>query len=204
MLKSRLWRLLIAGVARRRSGARPARGATRGAGQSELDPATPRGYSPENVGNDASARPWEAQADMLGTPATERPAWTLPPEFDAAPFLAACKTHFVALQHAWDRADTACLRALLTEAMFEQIQTRLTDRATARTGARGPTDVVLLDAQLLGVENLGGHYLASVEFSGLLREDAAIGPNPFREIWSISRPHSPSAIWLVADVQALD
>ena len=28
-------------------------------GQSQLDPATPRGYSPKNVGNDASARPWE-------------------------------------------------------------------------------------------------------------------------------------------------
>ena len=26
-------------------------------GQSQLDPTTPRGYSPKNVGNDASARP---------------------------------------------------------------------------------------------------------------------------------------------------
>jgi predicted lipid-binding transport protein (Tim44 family) len=45
--------------------------------------------------------------------------------------------------------------------------------------------------------------MASVEFSGMIREDASAGPNPFREVWNITRPKSGSGGWLVAGVQAL-
>ena len=58
-------------------------------------------------------------------------------------------------------------------------------------------------AQLLGLEEQDEGYLASVEFSGLIREDPSAGPNPFREIWNITRPKSGDAGWLVAGVQAL-
>eukprot|EP00611_Tribonema_gayanum_P032699 TRINITY_DN9884_c0_g1_i4.p3 TRINITY_DN9884_c0_g1~~TRINITY_DN9884_c0_g1_i4.p3 ORF type:complete len:242 (+),score=47.63 TRINITY_DN9884_c0_g1_i4:339-1064(+) len=47
--------VVIGMVMRRRAPAM----AYQGAGHSQFDPATPRSYQPKNVGNDASARPWE-------------------------------------------------------------------------------------------------------------------------------------------------
>jgi predicted lipid-binding transport protein (Tim44 family) len=36
-----------------------------------------------------------------------------------------------------------------------------------------------------------------------LREEPSAGPNPFRELWSITRPKSGDGGWLVAGVQTL-
>jgi predicted lipid-binding transport protein (Tim44 family) len=159
----------------------------------------PKGYSPKNVGNDASARPWESLVDA---PHPSIPAGRGSSGFDAEGFLRASKTNFLSLQDAWDRSDIASLRAMMTDGMLAEIQTQLTERE--RSGA-GPnkTEVVMLEAQLLGLEEQDEGYLASVEFSGLIREEPSAGPNPFREIWNITRPKSGDGGWLVAGVQAL-
>lgn len=161
----------------------------------------PRGYSPKNVGNDASARPWESvplspQPDGAQAPDT-------PAGFDVDAFLSISKTHFVNLQAAWNRADVASLRAVMTDEMLEQIQGQLAEREKTGAGQVGATEVVMLEAHLLSVEEQGDAYLASVEFSGMLREEMSGGPSPFREIWTITRPKVGFGDWLVAGVQAL-
>lgn len=156
----------------------------------------PRGYSPLNVGNDASARPWESV-----TPVPEVTS-SAPRDFDAESFLRASKDHFVSLQDAWDRSDIPSLRAMMTESMLAEIQSQLADRERSG-GGTNRTEVVMLEAQLLGLEERDEAFLASVEFSGLIREDVSAGPNPFREVWSISRPKKGDGDWLVAGVQAL-
>jgi len=43
------------------------------------------------------------------------------------------------------------------------------------------TEVVMLEARLLGIEETADEYLASVEFSGMVRgEEPPAGPSPFR------------------------
>ncbi len=174
-------------------------------GQSQLDPATPRGYSPKNVGNDASARPWESTYDepaadlAFGGPA----ARGAPDGFDVEGFLRSSKANFVSLQDAWDRADIPSLRAMMTDDMLEQIQTQLVERERQSGGLPNKTEVVMIEARLLGIEDLGEGHMASVEFSGMVREDGSAGPNPFREIWSIARAKAGGGGWLVAGVQAL-
>lgn len=174
-------------------------------GTSQFAPATPRGYSTKNVGNDASARPWESSCDepMIGKALNGAQAYGIPAGFDVDGFLQASKTNFVSLQDAWDRSDIASLRAMMTDGMLEQIKTQLAEREHAVGGSANKTEVVLLEAQLLGIEETDAGYMASVEFSGLIREDVSAGPNPFREIWNITRPKSGSGGWLVAGVQAL-
>jgi predicted lipid-binding transport protein (Tim44 family) len=185
------------------------------AGQSQYEPATPRSYSPQNVGNDASARPWERSGpaaldhshrpvggSMIGSALGGSQNWGVPAGFDAEGFLKASKANFVSLQDAWDRSDIPALRAMMTDDMLEQIRGQLAEREQARGGVN-KTEVVMLDAQLLGIEELPGEYMASVEFSGLIREDASAGPNPFREVWNITRPKDGPGGWLVAGVQAL-
>lgn len=182
-----------------------------GSGNSQLDPFTPKGYSSKNVGNDASARPWEqhsAAAESVAghtadpTPVTP-PEWGVPHGFDTDSFLKTSKSNFVSLQAAWDRSDIAALRAMMTDSMLEQIKVQLTEREQIQGVLANQTDVVMLEARLLGIEEVGVGYMASVEFSGLIREDASSGPNPFREIWNITRVKSGSGGWLVAGVQAL-
>ncbi len=61
----------------------------------------------------------------------------------------------------------------------------------------------MLEAQLLGIEDLGQDYMASVEFSGMIREEPRAGPSPFREVWNMTKPKAGNSGWLVAGVQAL-
>jgi predicted lipid-binding transport protein (Tim44 family) len=207
---------VIGMVMRRRASAQGGM-AYQGAGHSQFDPATPRSYQPKNVGNDASARPWERSGpagldarsgpasggSMIGAALQGSQSWGVPDGFDVDGFLKASKANFVKLQDAWDHSDIPALRAMMTDEMLEQIRHQLAEREQASRGGVNKTEVVMLEAQLLGIEELHGEYMASVEFSGLVREDASAGPNPFREVWNITRPKEGPGGWLVAGVQAL-
>ena len=211
--------LLIGFIMRRFKGGNAAAGgrpsspfAFQGAGDasSPSSAVTPRNYSPENVGNDASARPWErsglasaaATGSMIGSGLAGNQSWGVPADFDADSFLRACKTNFTTLQDAWDRSDIQALRAMMTDDMLEQIKTQLGDRESHTGGNINKTEVVVLNAQLLGIEELSDSYMASVEFSGMIKEDASAGASPFREVWNMTKPRSGGG-WLVAGVQAL-
>ncbi|MEG0718640.1 MAG: Tim44-like domain-containing protein [Comamonas sp.] len=169
--------------------------------------ATPPQYKPQNVGNDASARPWEqipgAQGSMIGSGVAAASTWDVPAGFDANGFLDAAKRNFVTLQAAWDKSDISTLRSMMTDDMLAEIQSQLQERESQSSGEPNQTDVVMIDAQLLGIEDVGGSYMASVEFSGLIREDASSGPSPFREVWNMAKPKNNSSGWLVAGLQAL-
>jgi predicted lipid-binding transport protein (Tim44 family) len=205
--------MVVVGFVMRRLKAGNGQGATPYAMQGAGNAATPRNYSPENVGNDASARPWErnsmafdgskaAGGSMIGSGLAGSQAWGVPDGFDAEGFLRACKTNFVTLQDAWDRSDVNSLRAMMTDEMLEQIKAQLADRESHTGGSVNKTDVVMLEAKLLGIEELSDVYMASVEFSGMIREDASAGASPFREVWNMTKPRSGGG-WLVAGVQAL-
>ena len=173
-----------------------------------------RNYSPNNVGNDASARPWEhssngaAEGSMIGSALAGSQNWGVPEGFDTAGFLEAAKRNFTTLQAAWDNSDIESLRSMMTDEMLGEIRGQLSEREAQRheqSGEQQPnhTEVVMLDAQLLGIEELAGAYMASVEFSGMIREELSAGPSPFREVWNMTKPASGRGGWLVAGVQAL-
>jgi predicted lipid-binding transport protein (Tim44 family) len=91
---------------------------------------------------------------------------------------------------------------MMTDDMLLEIQSQLAERALMVSGPN-TTEVVMLEAQLLGIEDLGEGYMASIEFSGLIREDVTAGPSPFREVWNMTKPKTGQMGWLVAGVQAL-
>ncbi len=187
-------------------------GATGGPAVSE-----PRPYRPENVGNDASARPWERSnampfeassqgstgGSMIGSALMGSQTWGIPAGFDVEGFLKAAKANFITLQAAWDKSDITSLRAMMTDEMLGEIRTQLAEREAHTGGPANHTDVVMIEAKLLGIEDIGSDYMASVEFSGMIREEPSAGPSPFREVWNMTKPKSGSSGWLVAGVQAL-
>jgi predicted lipid-binding transport protein (Tim44 family) len=193
--------------------------AYQGAGASAENPATYKQYSPQNVGNDASARPWEGQntrfdssaaasstgsliGSGIGSGLGGSQTWGIPAGFDVDNFLTAAKRNFVTLQDAWDRSDISALRSMMTDTMVLEIRNQLSEREAQFPGQPNKTEVVMLEAQLLGIEEQADAYLASVEFNGMIREDAASGPSPFREVWNMSKAKQGGG-WLVAGVQAL-
>lgn len=174
----------------------------------------PSAYFPENVGNDASARPWEqgasttaagaAQGVVIGSALNGKPGdWSVPAGFDVESFLKVAKSNFIHLQAAWDKADMVTLRSMMTDEMLAEISAQLAERERLSSGEPNLTEVQMLQAQLLGIEDLGGEYMASVEFSGMVREDRHSSPSPFREVWNMTKPRDGSRGWLVAGVQAL-
>lgn len=140
---------------------------------------------------------------LTGSGLVNGPVPGMPSGFDVEAFLQASKSNFVALQAAWDRSDISSLRAMMTDDMLTQIKAQLADREQHSGGVANVTEVVMIEAHLLGIEESEQTHMASVEFSGLIREDVSAGPNPFREVWNITRPKSGAGGWLVAGVQAL-
>lgn len=216
--------------------------AYQGAGQTADAPSTMQQYNPEKVGNDASARPWEAQDTRFDpTPASNSQSttatggsmigsaiggsqvgsqvgsesgsavsalqgsqsWGVPEGFDSVNFIEAAKRNFITLQDAWDRADMGSLKAMMTDGMLSEIKSQLAEREANFPGQPNKTEVVKLDAQLLGIEELPEVYMASVEFNGVIREDPETAPSPFREVWNMTKPKNGNSGWLVAGVQAL-
>ena len=129
--------------------------------------------------------------------------WDVPADFDANGFVEAAKRNFITLQAAWDKGDVNTLRAMMTDEMLAEIRQQLEAREAESQGQPNQTDVVMIDGKLLGIEDLGNAYMASVEFSGLIREEPSAGPNPFREVWNMTKPKDNSTGWLVAGLQAL-
>jgi predicted lipid-binding transport protein (Tim44 family) len=176
-----------------------------------------RQYSPDTVGNDASARPWERNStafqaqpqstggSLIGSRLSGGSNnWSVPADFDAPAFLATAKQAFVTLQAAWDKNDVGTLGTMLTDEMLREIRQQLADRAQHIGGATNHTEVAALDAKLLGIEDTGAEWMASVEFSGMIKEDPSQSPGPFREVWNMTKPKDGSAGWLVAGLQALN
>jgi predicted lipid-binding transport protein (Tim44 family) len=189
--------------------------AYQGAGASADQPASLKQYNPEKVGNDASARPWESQntrfdsssveassGSMIGSALGGNQTWGIPAGFDVDSFVTAAKRNFVTLQDAWDRSDISMLRSMMTDTMVAEIRSQLAERESQFPGQPNKTEVVMLEAQLLGIEEQADAYLASVEFNGMIREDASAGPSSFREVWNMTKSKQGGG-WLVAGVQAL-
>ena len=135
-------------------------------------------------------------AGIAGMRASARP---LPPALDGAEVLAAARARFLGLQAAWDAGDLQALGHYTTPDMLQELLPILTSRAAGASR----TDVVTLHAVLLDVEELGAAWLASVEFSGLIRESAEHGAVPFRELWMLAAAKDATPSWRLARQQAL-
>ena len=123
----------------------------------------------------------------------------VPPGLDGEQVLAAARGRFMGLQAAWDAGDVAALQKLTTPDMLDELMLVL----TARDAGGSRTDVISLHAELLALEELGPDYLASVEFSGLIRESDEQGEQPFRELWMLAATKDGSPSWRLARQQAL-
>ncbi|MDB5763777.1 MAG: Tim44 protein [Herminiimonas sp.] len=172
-------------------------------GDNDIRPAYAGGYSgsatPE-IGSriEPYAQPASLQAEPLSSGTGNAP-WGVPADFDVPAFLRNAKTYFIRLQAAWDKADVNDIREFTTPEMFAELKMQIQERGPSPNN----TDVVSLDAELLGVEETANDYLASVKFTGMIKESDNAPATPFAEVWNLSKPKSGQGGWVLAGIQQL-
>jgi predicted lipid-binding transport protein (Tim44 family) len=131
-----------------------------------------------------------------GAPPAAAPADRYPPGFDAEQFTRHAKLNFTQLQAANDRRDLTTLRDFMTPELYAEIAAGFDPAAAAQH-----TDVVTLDAEVLEVITENSHYVASVRFSGMIRERADGAAEPFSEVWHLEKPLAGDTGWLISGIQ---
>jgi predicted lipid-binding transport protein (Tim44 family) len=124
-------------------------------------------------------------------------AANIPADFDVEGFLRQAKLNFIRLQAANDRGDMEDVRQFCSPEMAAEIQMQFQERKQLVQ----ETDVVQLDAALLDVSTEAKRALASVRFSGLIREEANAAPEAFSEVWHLTKPLDGSQGWHIAGIQ---
>ena len=158
---------------------------------------TPRADAPSTF--DKSSTPqWgggQRIEPVLGSAAiTPSVVAKFPPGFDAAGFARHAKQQFIALQAAHDAADRGALKDVLTPEMYAEILRDL------EAGPRPATEVANLEAEVLEVVTEADRHLASVRFTGKLREGGGV-PAAFDEVWNLSKPVDGKSGWMLAGIQ---
>ncbi len=191
-------------------------GADAGTGTVGQSPTEFRGYEPpaqpvaQTFGQPAVQTPAasEVQYNAFGQPlnslaavpeAVGEPALVLPHDFDQQSFLSSAKSVFVRLQAAFDKADASTLREFVSDELFDQFSKEMAERGTAVNH----TDVVTLNAELLAYEQDPAEHIASVLFTGTIRESANGPAETFEEVWNLSKPASGKGGWLLCGLQQL-
>jgi predicted lipid-binding transport protein (Tim44 family) len=142
------------------------------------------------------ARPGSAMEQFArGNGAVGSAPWGIPAGFDSTSFLNSAKANYVKLQEAWDSGDLAELSEFTSNDMF----IALTHELRAR-GGKSSTEVVTLDADLLGIESNADEHIASVKFDGTLKVDGEI--ERVSEVWNLAKPVRGGG-WVLAGIQQL-
>jgi predicted lipid-binding transport protein (Tim44 family) len=130
------------------------------------------------------------------TAAPRGPSALSPSEVE--PFLRTAKTSFIRLQAANDSRDLADIRDYTTPEVYAEIAMQISERGEAPQ----KTEVVMLDAKLVDDVIEDDQAIASVHFSGLIRENDAPTPSPFDEIWHVRKNlRERNATWQIAGIQ---
>ena len=127
-------------------------------------------------------------------------AANVPADFDSEGFLRIAKLNFVRLQAANDAKNLDDIRDFVSPELHAEIKLQMDERGDVAQR----TDVVTLNAELLEVATEGNRHIASVHFSGMIREAADAVAAPFDEVWNLSKPTDGSKGWIIAGIQQVN
>lgn len=121
-----------------------------------------------------------------------------PADFNVDGFLRQAKVSFHRLQAANDAGDLKDIRDYTSPELYAEIAMQIQERGAAKQRV----EVLKLDADLLEVVTENGREIASVRFTGLIREDENAGAEPFDEVWHVTKDISDkNGAWLIAGIQ---
>jgi predicted lipid-binding transport protein (Tim44 family) len=104
----------------------------------------------------------------------------------------------MALQAANDARDLARLSTYLTPDMLELARADIAERGNA---GEQETQVFGLEAQVLAVVEEESRYVASVRFTGSVRDQQGAVPDDLDEVWHLTKPRDGRGGWIIAGIQ---
>ncbi|WP_334118688.1 Tim44 domain-containing protein [Limnobacter sp.] len=138
-------------------------------------------------------------ADAFDAPMpASTPLKELPAGFDEASFVNSAKKFFVTMQGVFDKGDVGGLREYCSDEVVDHLKVEIESRGNAVNR----TDVVTLDAQLIGFETDVDEQIATVAFTGMLREEQDAAAAEINELWIMSRPVSGGG-WVLSGIHNL-
>lgn len=157
------------------------------------------GYGQNSYPGNQGAQSGGFQPGFAGQTTLDKPhqAWGVPAGFDTDAFLRHAKSSFIRMQAAWDRGDLADLREFTAPEVYAELQMQIQERGNQQDF----TEVVSIDAQLLGIETTDRDYLASVQFNGMIRNAPGAPAEPYVEVWNMSKPLNGNGGWVLAGIQ---
>ncbi len=153
-------------------------------------------YSSMRTNNhDNTTQPFEAGA-ANNSSADYQP--NIPADFKVQPFIRNAKLSFIRLQAAHDIGDVNDIREYTTPEMLAEISMQISERGDTQQ----KTEVMFLDAHLLDAETNDDIAIASVRFTGQLRDVPDGEPEDYDEIWHVQKDLKDSDTgWLLAGIQ---
>lgn len=161
-------------------------------------PAPAMQYAGLGAGGGTAPVPDSRPLPMSAAPAAAAAVSTaFPPGFDAEGFARQAKLNFLRMQAANDAGNLDDMREFTSPEMFAEIQLQLSERGNAAQS----TEVMALEAEVIGCVEEGPRHVVSVRFQGLIRETAEAAPIDFDEVWHLTKPADGSRGWVVAGIQ---
>ena len=138
----------------------------------------------------------EALGEPLAAPAAAAGP-SLPEGFDLPAFERIAKMIFIRLQAANDSGNLDDLREFTTPEVFADLRLDIQERGAAAQH----TDVERIEARLVEFVQEAERHIASVRFTGQLREEREAPAVAFDEVWHLVKPTDGSRSWAIAGIQ---
>lgn len=121
----------------------------------------------------------------------------IPEGFDVEGFEKVAKANFERLQKAWDTGDYNSLSDFTTDELFIELTHRLRERGSVKQNS----EIINLDAKLLGVAKMSdaAEHIAVVEFKGAMKYEGEF--EEVDERWVLTRKDDDSSGWLLAGIE---
>ncbi len=119
-----------------------------------------------------------------------------PANFDESAFLRTAKTTFIRLQNAYDHKNLSDIREFTAPEVYAEIQMQIQERGENNN----QTEVLQIDASLQDLQIESDKMIASVSFTGLIREEKNANPVSINEIWHFEQLKSGDN-WLLSGIQ---
>ncbi|MFT4300436.1 MAG: TIM44-like domain-containing protein [Desulfovibrio sp.] len=157
-----------------------------------------QGMQRESTGNNG----WDVLRDNAQGAAPQAaagPNIPMPEGFDVEEFLRGAKMAYTRLQSAWDKRDMNDVAQFTSAAVQHSVSEQMEADPKPST-----TELLLVNAQLLGVENEGNEQYAQVFFDVLMRESPdQQAPSTVREVWHFMRPVQGGS-WKLDGIQQVE
>jgi predicted lipid-binding transport protein (Tim44 family) len=137
-----------------------------------------------------------ALGGAAAAPAAAPEANRFPAGFDAAQFAVHAKMNFTRLQQANDKRDVSTMRDYMTPELYTAITAQLDPMGVVQH-----TEIISLESEVVEVVTENNKHIASVRFTGSLRDKADPAAEAFDEIWHLEKPLDGSSGWLISGIQ---